>query len=64
MNRNSSGSLTLNKAVTGFSNFKTAEGLAQRTLYSYERILVKWIEYMGDCTVTAITSHDLSGYLT
>jgi hypothetical protein len=42
MNRNSSGSLTLNKATTGFLNFKTAEGLAQRTLYSYERILVKW----------------------
>jgi hypothetical protein len=35
MNRNSSGSLTLNKAVTGFLNYKTAEGLAQRTLYSY-----------------------------
>jgi hypothetical protein len=47
MNRNSSGSLTLNKATTGFLNFKTAEGLAQRTLYSYERILVKWVEHMG-----------------
>lgn len=40
MNRNSSGSLTLSKATTGFLNFKTAEGLAQHTLYSYECILV------------------------
>ncbi len=43
MNSNSSGSLTLDKAVTGFLNFRLAEGLAQRTLYSYERILVKWV---------------------
>jgi hypothetical protein len=35
MNRISSGSLPLNKAITGFLNFKAAEGLAQFTLYSY-----------------------------
>jgi integrase/recombinase XerD len=64
MNRNSSGSLTLSKATTGFLNFKTAEGLAQRTLYSYERILVKWVEHTGDRKVTGVTSQDLSGYLT
>jgi integrase/recombinase XerD len=63
MNRNSSCSLTLNKAVTGFLNFKIAEGLAQLTFYSYERILVKWVEYMGECKMTEITSQDLSGYL-
>jgi hypothetical protein len=45
MNRNSSGPITLNKAVIGFLNLKTAEGLAQGPLYSYERILVKWVEY-------------------
>ena len=56
MNRNSSGSFTLSKANTGFLNYKTAEGLAQRTLYSSERILVKWVEYMGDCKVTSLRS--------
>lgn len=64
MNRNSSGSFTLSKATTGFLNYKTAEGLAQRSLYSYERILVKWVEHTGDCKVTGVTSQDLSGYLT
>ena len=64
MSRNSSGSLTLSKATTGFLNFKTAEGLAQRTLYSYERTLVKWVEHMGDCKVTGVTSQDLTAYLT
>ena len=64
MNRNSSGSLTLNKATTGFLNFKTAEGLAHRTLYSYERILVKWVEYMEERKVTSVTSQDLTAYLT
>jgi integrase/recombinase XerD len=64
MNRNSSGSLTLSKATTGFLNFKAAVGLAQRTLYSYERILVKWVEYMEDCKVTSVTSQDLTAYLT
>ena len=64
MNRNSSGSFTLSKATTGFLNCKTAEGLAQRTLNSYERVLVMWVEYMGDRKVTAITSKDLSGCLT
>ena len=60
MNRNSSGSLTLNKAVTGILNFKTAEGLAHRTLYSYDRILVKWVEHIGDRKVTSVTSQEVS----
>jgi integrase/recombinase XerD len=64
MNRNTSGSFTLTKASTGFINYKTAEGLAQRTLYSYERTLVKWIEKMGDTPVTSVTSQDVNGYLT
>jgi len=32
MNRNSLGSFTLSKAITGYLNYKTAEGMAQRTL--------------------------------
>ena len=64
MNCNSSGSFILSKATTGFLNCKTAEGQAQRSLYSYERILVKWVEHTGDCKVTGVTSQDLSGYLT
>ena len=64
MNRNSSGSFTLSKATIGFLNYKSAEGLAQRTLYSYERILVKWVKYTEDYIVTSVTSQDLTAYLT
>lgn len=63
MNRNPSGSFTLSKATTGFLNYKTAEGLAQRSIYSYERTLVKWVEFMGDCKVISVTSQEVSGYL-
>ncbi len=64
MNRNSSGSFTLTKAATGFLNYKTAEGLTQRSIDSYERILEKWVNHIGDCPVTSITSQGLSSYLT
>ncbi len=48
MNCNSSGSFTLIKAVAGFINYKTAEGLTQRSIDSYERILDKWVIHTGD----------------
>jgi hypothetical protein len=38
MNHSPSGSIALNKAILGFSNYKTAEGLSERTVDSYQRI--------------------------
>jgi integrase/recombinase XerD len=63
MNRNPSGSLRVSKAITGFLSYKMAEGLAQRSVYSYERILTKWTEHIGDVQVSRITSQEISSYL-
>jgi hypothetical protein len=40
--------MSLSKAVVGFVNHKLAEGLTDRSVNSYERLLNKWIEYEGD----------------
>lgn len=64
MNRRSSGSLCISKAINGFVNYKLAEGLSQRTVDSYERILAHWLEYQGDVPVGDITSKDVTDYLT
>ena len=48
MNLRSSGSLLLSKAFEGFLSFKSAEGLSDRTVDSYDRLLKKWLEYVGD----------------
>ena len=42
MNHSPSGSLVLGKAIQGFVNYKMAEGLSDRSVDSYERILKKW----------------------
>ena len=39
MNRRPSGSLLLSKAITGFLQYKAAEGLSPSTLRSYEQDL-------------------------
>ncbi len=41
MNRSPSGSLTLGNAIQGFIHYKMAEGLSDRSVDSYERILKK-----------------------
>jgi integrase/recombinase XerD len=41
MNHKPSGSLLLSKAIPGFINYKTAEGLSLRTIDSHERMLNK-----------------------
>ncbi len=51
MNHNPSGSLVLSKALIGFLYSKTAEGLSDRSLESYERILKKWIQFIGDVEI-------------
>src|SRR5690606_7544624 len=60
MNRSSPGTskskvaLSLAKAIDGFLKFKTAEGLSQRTITSYEFTLGHWLKYIGDREVSEI----------
>jgi hypothetical protein len=63
MNREPSGSLNLSKAIPGFLNYKTAEGLSQRTIDSHERLLNKWLEHIGDQEINNITSQDVVKYI-
>jgi len=63
MNRKPSGSLSLSKAIPGFLNYKTAEGLSQRTIDSHERLLNKWLEHIGDQEIGKITSQDVVKYI-
>jgi integrase/recombinase XerD len=63
MNHRSSGSLTLRKAIIGFSNHKTAEGLTERSVDSYKRDLEQWATYAGELEVAQITKQDIEAYL-
>ena len=63
MNHSTSGPKPVSKAISGFFYFKSAEGLAERTLDSYERTLQQWVDYIGEVNVTKITSQDISTYL-
>ncbi len=35
------------KAIQGFLQFKSAEGLSPRTIESYSRDLMQWHQYLG-----------------
>jgi len=63
MNRRPLNSLALSKAITGFVNFKTAEGLSERSVDFYRRILEHWAEFAGNKKVVQITDHDINSYL-
>ena len=63
MKRKPSGSMSLSKAVVGFVNHKLAEGLTDRSVNSYERLLNKWIKYEGDKDVGEISSQNIRKYL-
>ena len=63
MNHTPSGSLLLSKAIPGFINYKTTEGLSTRTIDSYERLLNKWLEHIGDQEIGKITAQDVVAYL-
>ena len=69
MNRSTPGStkqnssLSLVKSIDGFLKFKTAEGLSQRTITSYEYMLNHWLKYIGDRSVSEIQASDLTGYM-
>jgi len=51
------------EAIPGFINYKTAEGLALRTIDSHERLLNKWLEHIGDQEIGKITAQDVVAYL-
>jgi len=64
MNHRSSGSLYLDKAIEGFLSFKSAEGLSDRTVDSYDRLLKKWLEQqVGEKDISKITVADITDYL-
>lgn len=63
MNQRLSGSLVLSKAILGFVNFKSAQGLSDRTIDSYHRDLQKWGEYQNDVPIHKITSRHIIAYL-
>ena len=50
-------------AVIGFVNHKLAEGLTERSVNSYERLLNKWVEYEGDKGIAEIETADIREYL-
>jgi integrase/recombinase XerD len=62
MNQRSSGSLLLSKAITGFIQYKAAEGLSPTTLRSYEHDLKLWLEYMTDMPVKWIKTPKVRDY--
>jgi len=51
------------KALQGFINYKSAEGLSPRTIDSYERNIKLWLTYQEDIDLSEITSRDLRDYL-
>ncbi len=63
MNHRSSGSLVLTKAITGFINYKTAEGLTFSSVDSYRRALERWAEHIGEIDIGRITHQSISDYL-
>lgn len=62
MNRRPTGSLSLAKAITGFLQYKAAEGLSPNTLQSYQRDLKLWLEYAGDIPLQQNTTALLQAY--
>ena len=62
MNRRPTGSLALGKAISGFLQYKAAEGISPKTLQSYQRDLKLWLEYAGDIPLHQITTALLQDY--
>ena len=60
---NKKGSLSISKAIDGFLKFKTAEGLSQRTIDSYEYYLNQWMDHIGDQDIKNIGTSDLVNYI-
>ena len=59
MNQRATG-LNVTKAITGFLQYKSAEGLSPVTVTGYDHDLKLWIEYQGDMVVAEVeTTHIL-----
>jgi integrase/recombinase XerD len=63
MKQSPTGILLMSKAIVGFTGYKSAEGLSNRTIESYELILNKWLEWNGDVLITKIKSQNITCYL-
>jgi len=56
--------LKLSKALLGFLQYKTAEGLSPNTLVSYEYLLNLWVSQIGgDVDVSQVTTQDLCNHI-
>ncbi|HEU0291645.1 MAG TPA: hypothetical protein VFR47_02860, partial [Anaerolineales bacterium] len=55
--------LKVQKAITGFLHYKSAEGLAPVTVSGYERDLRLWIEYQGDVNVCKVQPANILAFL-
>jgi integrase/recombinase XerD len=62
MNRRPSG-LVVSQALTGFLQFKSAEGVSPRTMIAYEHDLKLWIEQLGDMDIKEIRSRHILSFL-
>jgi integrase/recombinase XerD len=56
--------LPVSKAIPGFIQYKSAEGLSPRTITGYEHDLKLWLEIQGDRNLTLVTTQELREYLT
>jgi integrase/recombinase XerD len=63
MNHSLSSMQLFDKAIASFLYFKSAEGLRDRSIDSYQRILNQCAEHWGPVNVTKLTSQDVSAYL-
>ena len=55
--------LMMSKALTGFLQYKGAEGVASTTVVGYKRDLKVWIEYQGDQDILEIESQHILAFL-
>ena len=55
--------LNVSKAMTGFLQYKSAEGLAPVTVDGYRRDLKLWMEYQGDLDIAQINSQHILSFL-
>ncbi len=62
MNQRTSG-LKTEKAITGFLQYKAAEGCSTTTLTSYTQHLKVWGKYAGEVDIGAIAATDLRAFL-
>ena len=62
MNRSLS-NLLISLCIDGFVKYKNAEGLQQRTVESYEWVLKKWLEHVGDKPINKVVPTDVRDYM-